>query len=140
MHFVTSYHTRYVGQMKCTIPKKLITPISLCGRYYLCIDRAGLSCALCLPAPPVKHKVTAAATATKDACCAANTWEIFDEQSKGMDQGNADEGVYGGAGSKAETGGEETAIERQAGELATVTLARCAVMTLPAKYATMSGE
>lgn len=41
-----------------------------------------------------------------------------------MDQGVADEGVYGGAGSKAEVGGEETAVQRQAGELAMVTLAR----------------
>lgn len=73
---------------------------------------------------PDETKVTAAAAATKDACCAANTWEIFDEQSKGMDQGNADDGVYGGAGSKAETGGEETAVGRQAAELAMVTLAR----------------
>lgn len=69
-------------------------------------------------------KVTAAAAATKDASCAANTWEIFDEQSKGTDQGVADDGVYGGAGSKAEVGGEETVVQRQAGELATVTLAR----------------
>lgn len=72
-------------------------------------------------------KVTAAAAATKDASCAATTWEIFDEQSKGTDQGVADDGVYGGAGSKAEVGGEETAVQRQAGELATVTLARWGV-------------
>lgn len=71
------------------------------------------------------NKVTAATAATKDASCAATTWEIFDEQSKGTDQGVADDGVYGGAGSKAEVGGEETAVQRQAGELATVTLARC---------------
>lgn len=71
-----------------------------------------------------QHQITAAAAATKDACCAATTWEIFDEQSKGTDQGMADDGVYGGAGSKAEVGGEETAVQRQAGELATVTLAR----------------
>lgn len=69
-------------------------------------------------------KVTAAAAATKDASCAATTWEIFDEQSKGTDQGVADDGVYGGAGSKAEVGGEETSVQRQAGELTTVTLAR----------------
>ncbi|CAM9671503.1 unnamed protein product, partial [Ectocarpus sp. 4 AP-2014] len=68
-------------------------------------------------------EVTAAAAATKDASCAATTWEIFDEQSKATDQGVADDGVYGGAGSKAEVGGEETAVQRQAGELATVTLA-----------------
>lgn len=68
--------------------------------------------------------MTAAAAATKDASCAATTWEIFDEQSKGTDQGVADDGVYGGAGSKAEVGGEETAVQRQASELATVTLAR----------------
>ncbi|CAM9567896.1 unnamed protein product, partial [Hapterophycus canaliculatus] len=68
-------------------------------------------------------EVTAATAATKDVSCAATTWEIFDEQSKGSDQGVADDGVYGGAGSKAEIGGEETAVQRQAGELATVTLA-----------------
>ncbi len=38
-----------------------------------------------------------------------------------------DDGVYGGAGSKTEVGGEETAVQRQAGELATVTLARYVV-------------
>lgn len=42
-----------------------------------------------------------------------------------MDQGMADDGVYGGAGSKADAGGEDTAVQRQAGELATVTLSRC---------------
>lgn len=76
------------------------------------------------PGPTTSNKVTAAAAATKDASCAATTWEIFDEQSKATDQGTVDDGVYGGAGSKTEVGGEETAVQRQAGELATVTLAR----------------
>eukprot|EP00903_Cladosiphon_okamuranus_P013687 g12746.t1 len=95
-------------------------------------------------------EVTAAAAATKDASCAATTWEIFDEQSKGTDQGTADDGVYGGAGSKAEVGGEETAVQRQAGELATVTLAShgCLLETastvapppLPAEATTDTGK
>lgn len=82
-----------------------------------------------------KNKVTAAAAATKDASCAATTWEIFDEQSKATDQGTVDDGVYGGAGSKTEVGGEETAVQRQAGELATVTLARYVFDPQPGKKA-----
>lgn len=71
-------------------------------------------------------QVTVAAAATKDASCAANTWEIFDEHAKGLDQGVVDDRVFGGAGSKTETGGEETPVQRQARELATVILARWA--------------
>lgn len=71
--------------------------------------------------------MTAAAAATKDASCTATTWEIFDERSKGADRGVVDDGVYGGGasgGGKAEITGEETAVQRQASELAAVTLAR----------------
>lgn len=71
--------------------------------------------------------MTAAAAATKDASCTVATWEIFDEQSKGTDRGVVDDGVYGGGasgGGKAEVSDEETAVQRQASELAAVTLAR----------------
>lgn len=65
-----------------------------------------------------------AAAATKDASCTVNTWEIFDEQTKGLDTGVVDDSVFAGSGAKQEHGNEETPVQRQARELAMVTLAR----------------
>ncbi|CAM9382411.1 unnamed protein product, partial [Choristocarpus tenellus] len=68
-------------------------------------------------------EVMAIAATTKDVSCAANTWEIFDEQAKGMDTGAGDEGVYGDIGSKTDAGKTMSDVQKQASELATVTLA-----------------
>lgn len=101
--------------------RKPLSPTLLCG---IQSTHASQLSASNVDSIPFAFKVTAAAAATKDASCAATTWEIFDEQSKGLDQGVTDDGVYGGAGSKANVGSEETAVQRQANELAAVTLAR----------------
>ncbi|CAM9549894.1 unnamed protein product, partial [Discosporangium mesarthrocarpum] len=68
-------------------------------------------------------EVMAAAAVTKDVSCTANTWEIFDEQAKGIDVGAGDDGVYGDIGSKVDAGKVMSDVQKQASELATVTLA-----------------